>query len=124
MIAQSRINVRTAGYQMPKSGSDVTLNTTTPTSPALGLPGAKTEAHGRVPDSGAVTVEVDGACTVSIYVYSLASNKWRLPGADSASYQKVFAGAGYDFFQAPPGALFRLVVASGTVAAWHSGDAV
>lgn len=99
---------------------------TTALSPALGtsdptattLAKALTEAHGRVGDNGTVTVEVSGACTVTIYTYGPGSNTWKPPGASSSAYQKVFSAAGKDYFVASPGALFFLKSDTGSLYCW------
>lgn len=110
------------GTKMPDPEMSFTLAAANPT--AITPKDAEGEALGRVPDSGIVVVEMNEGATITLRVFSRASNTWRYPGADAASYQKVFAEAGIDFFEAPPGALFHLRSASGTPTGFHSGNAV
>lgn len=110
------------GTKMPSPANSFTLAAADPT--AVNKTDAALEALGRVPDSGIVVVEMNAGATISLRVFSLASNAWRYPGADAASYQKAFAAAGIDFFEAPPGALFHLRSATGTPTGYHSGDRV
>lgn len=74
-----------------------------------------TEAQGRVNVGNTVMVEVSGACTINIYLWSEISKTWRLPGSSSSQYQKVFAAAGIDYFTAPAGAKFYIQASAGTV---------
>jgi hypothetical protein len=92
------------------SRAALSLTTTAPT--VIG------NAHGKVLVYGSVMVEVDTGCTVTIYLWSHASNSWVLPSSASASYQKTFAGAGMDYFLAPPGALFYLKLSASTATAY------
>lgn len=87
-------------------------------------PSRTTRGHGRVPMSGMVSVEVDGACNVDIYVRSLGSGEYRHPGSNSGSYQKTFSEAAYDFFVAPVGAEYFIVASTSGITSWHSGDDV
>lgn len=113
------------GLKMPDYPADttgVTLNANAPTDGSYQA--AADQAHGKIPVSGAVMVEVADACTVNLYIYSVVSQKWRLAGAGTGSYQKVFAAGGIDYFEGPVNALFKLVVSADTHNAWHSGDPV
>lgn len=78
-------------------------------------PTVKGDAHGIVSDGNTVMVEVSGACTINIFLWSPISGAWRLPGSASSQYQKIFAAAGMDYFTAPSGARFYIQASSGTV---------
>lgn len=69
-------------------------------------------------------VEVSATCTLTIYVWSEMSDTWVNPSSSSASYQKTFAAAGMDFFEAPVGALFYIKSSAGSITAYTSGDTV
>ncbi len=100
-----------------------TLATDTPSS--VSLPAAKTIAHGRIGDTGTVTVDCAADAILTIYIYVPVSSAWRLPGTDSGSYQKTFTSNGHlDFFQGPAGALFFLKASTGTPTIYHNGDPV
>lgn len=86
-----------------------------------GAPSVPADAQGKVGDGNTVMVEVDGACTVNIYIFSKLSKAWRLMGNTTSTYQKVFAAAGIDYFVAPAGALFYIQAASGTVTGYTDG---
>lgn len=82
------------------------------------------QALGKVPDYAAVMVQVDGACAVTLYLWSPAGNGgWVLPSSASASYQKTFAAAGMDYFTAPPGALFALKSDTGSITGYTDAAA-
>lgn len=72
------------------------------------VPAVLSEAHGRSRDGGRVMFEVDAATTVTLYVWSPLTKKWRFPSASSANYQKTFADPGMDYFDVPEGSLFYL----------------
>lgn len=95
-----------------------TLPTTAPTFPTV-LP---TAAHGRMPDTGCLMVEVNKACIISIYIFMPTSSKWKYPGSNSAQYQKTFSevDGGFDFFEAPPGAKYYLVSDTASTTAYVS----
>lgn len=76
------------------------------------------EAHGRVPDCGLVTVEVSGACTVTLWIFSPASGNWRNPGVSGSVYTKVFTGAAMDYFVAAPGSYVYLQSSAGSINCW------
>ena len=73
------------------------------------------DTQGLVPDYGTVQIEVSAACTASVFIWSPATKAWRHPSSASASYQKVFSEAVFDYLAAPPGARFFVRVATGTV---------
>lgn len=116
-MSQPAVPVFTAAA--PPARSIGVLPTTGPTGQTLQA--AKLEADGKVGPLGIVSVEVDGACTLTLWIWCPGSQKWRNPGSASSSYQKTFSAAGYDFFVAHPGSLFSLSVASGTINAWTDG---
>lgn len=80
-----------------------------------GAPTLVTDAQGRVNVGNTVMLEVSGACTVNIFLWSPISGAWRYPGSASSQYQKVFAAAGIDYFTAPAGAKFYIQASAGTV---------
>lgn len=80
-----------------------------------GAPTLESQAQGRVNVGNTVMVEVSGACTINIYLWSPTSGAWRLPGSASSQYQKVFTAGGIDYFTAPANAKFYIQAASGTV---------
>jgi hypothetical protein len=92
------------------------------TLPVATTPTVKADAHGKAKDGGRVMVEVDGAGTVTLRVWSPSSGAWRYPSSSSGSYQKTFAAAGMDYFDVPPGSLFHLTVDAGTVKCWIDAD--
>lgn len=71
------------------------------------IPGAT--AHGRVPQNGFITVEVDGATVVTCYTLSPATNTWLPLGAQIAKSQITFTAAGWDYFECAVNAPFYLV---------------
>lgn len=85
------------------------------------VPTKAADAHGRVADGNTVLVQVNGAATVNIYIFSPVDNTWYLMGSSTSQYQKVFAAAGIDFFTAPAGAKFYIQAASGTVTGYTDG---
>lgn len=97
----------------PNRSYSAAMPTTDPV--GVSVEAALREAHGKVSDGGTVTVEVSGACTVSIFTFSPASNSWKNPGANATSYQKTFTGAGKDYFVVRPGTLVYLKSSAGTI---------
>ena len=81
-------------------------------------------AHGRVKEAACVSVEVSGACTLTLFVFSPGSNSWINPSSSTASYQKTFTGAGMDYFVAPPGAFFYLKSSAGSITCYTDGATV
>lgn len=71
-------------------------------------PTTKLHALGRVPASSCVAVEVNKACIITIFTYSNNQGAWLNPASSSASFQKTFTAAGWDYFVCPPGSLFSL----------------
>lgn len=104
---------RVVNRAIPSSGS---LPTSDPT--------AKANAHGIVPLSGCVAVEVSAACTLTIFTYSPMSKTWLNPGSASSSYQKTFSAAGWDYFVCPPGYLFYIKSGTSSITAYTDGDPV
>lgn len=98
------INAASVGVAPPVA---LPLTSSTPT--------LRTQAHGKVKDHPRVVIDVDGACTVTVRVWSEGPQAWRYPAASSTNYQKTFAAAGWDYFELPVGSLFHLSVDSGTV---------
>lgn len=113
-------NVTIQGQEMPRTAHG-NLPTSDPASTTYQA--AVGEAHGRVPENEQVCVEVGDAGTVTIFIYSPASNNWRKPGSATSSHQKTFAAAGFDYFSAPRNALFYVRVNTGTVPFWTNGRA-
>jgi hypothetical protein len=68
-------------------------------------------------------IQVNGACAVTLYLWSPASGGWVLPSSASASYQKTFAAAGMDYFTAPPGALFFIKSDTGSITGYTDAPA-
>lgn len=95
-----------------------TLPTSAPSHPTV-LPSA---AHGKMPDTACLMVEVNKACIISIYIFMPTTNTWKYPGSNSAQYQKTFSevGGGFDFFEAPAGARFYLVSDTASTTAYVS----
>lgn len=81
---------------------------TMPTSTPTTAPVNSSYYHGVVPESGCVSVQVGASCIVEIYVWMPATKTWVHPGSASASYQKTFTEACFDYFVAPPGLRFYL----------------
>lgn len=98
------------------------LPTSAPT--ATTLQGALKEAHGKVSESGTVTVEVSGACVITLYTFNPSSLKWLPPGSSSASNQKTFTGAGKDYFVARKGTLFFIKSDTGSITGYVDCDPV
>jgi hypothetical protein len=73
------------------------------------------QCQGYVPWDGIVTIEVDGACTVTLWLFSKATLTWINPGAAATAYQKTFSAAGMDYFTAKPGELFQITQGATTV---------
>lgn len=90
----------------------------------LAPPTARYQAHGRVGLYGTVSVQVSGACVVTLWCYSPASNTWVNPGSASSSYQKTFTGAGMDYFSVRPGTLFYITSDTGSITGYTDGDAI
>lgn len=99
------------------------LPTSAPTSGTLENKPAIAEAHGRVGGRGSVTIEVSGACVLTVYCYSPASKNWRLPSSASSGYQKTFGAAGWDYFQMEPGTLFFIKSDTGSISGWTDAPA-
>lgn len=86
-------------------------------------PTLETQAMGKIPDGGVVSVQSAAAVVHSIMIYSVMTSTWIYPGTDSGSYQKTFTTDGnLDFFEGPAGAKFFIFAASGTPTVYHSGD--
>lgn len=90
----------------------------------LAPPTARYQAQGRVGDYGTVTVEVSGACVVTLWCFSPASNSWINPGSATSSYQKTFTGAGMDFFAVRPDTLFYITSDTGSITGYTDGEAI
>jgi hypothetical protein len=73
------------------------------------------DAHGKSRDGGRVSVDISGACTLTLFVWSPAAAAWRYPSSAAASYQKTFAAAGMDYFDVPEGALFYIKASAGSI---------
>lgn len=83
------------------------IGTITNTTPTL-----LSEAQGRAREGGRVMFQVSGAATITLYLWAPATSTWMVPSSSSASYQKTFAAAGMDYFDAPEGARFYLKASS------------
>lgn len=105
--------VNVQGLALPNRVLAEALPTSTPT--------LQSQAQGKVKETERIMVEVDGAATLTLYIWSPVSGAWRTAGATTAKYEIAFAAAGMDFFVAPTGAKFYIKVASGTVKAWTDG---
>lgn len=82
----------------------------------------KMVAHGRSPDSSIITLEVSGACILTLWVFSTASGRWINPGASAARYTLTFAaGDKSDFFQVYPGELFYIQSDTGSINCYTNG---
>lgn len=78
-------------------------------------------AQGRVGDYGTVTIQVSGACVVTLWCWSPATSSWINPGSATSSYQKTFTGAGMDFFTVRPGTLFYISSDVGSITGYTDG---
>lgn len=73
-------------------------------------------AHGYTEDFQRVVVEVSGATTLTIYVWSTANSVFRQWTV--AASQITFAAAGMDYFDVPLGCHFYLQSSAGSITAW------
>lgn len=112
------------GLELPSVSQE--LSDQAPGTGEYGKKAAAARAHGRIPDSGCVLVECEDTATLTLYVYSPTSRKFRFPGTDSGSYQKEFTEThGHiDFFEGPAGALFEIVSTVDEITIYHNGDDV
>lgn len=86
-----------------------------------GDPASTTDRHGptaslgRAKDGGRVLIEVNGACVLTLRLWSPLTSTWRYPASASSGYQKTFTAAGMDYFDIPPGAHFHLKSDTGSI---------
>ncbi|MBS1586945.1 MAG: hypothetical protein JSS82_15525 [Bacteroidetes bacterium] len=85
-------------------------------------PSGRNSAHGTAPKYGLVTVQVSGTCTITLWLWSHATQSWVNPGSAAASYQKVFTGAGMDYFAVRPGTPFYISSDVGGVIGYTDGE--
>lgn len=90
---------------------------------ATGNPAAKGDAIGKVPEYACVAIEVSAACTITIFTWSPMTQTWLNPGSATASYQKTFTAAGWDYFILPPQTLFALKSDTGSIKAYTDAPA-
>jgi len=90
----------------------------------------KDVAHGRIPISGVLTVEVSDPsadASVTLKIWSVMQSKWVNPGSTSTNFSKSFLAANnesFDYFTGPAGALYYLQSTVADIQAWDNGDAV
>lgn len=95
-----------------------TLPTSAPTDTTF--PSAKATAHGVMPSSGYVTLQVSAACDIDFYIFSMASNTWVLGGGTTGRSRISYSGAAMDDFKGPPGALVYFVASAGSKTGYTS----
>lgn len=106
------------------------LNATDGKIPTSSPAARKDVAHGRIPISGTLTVEVSDPsadASVSLKIWSHMQNKWVNPGSSSSNFSKTFLAANnesYDYFTGAAGALYYLQSTVADIYAWDNGDAV
>ena len=85
-------------------------------------PSGRQAAHGVSSRYGLVTVQVSGACVITIWLWSDATKTWVNPGSTAASYQKTFTGAGMDYFAVRAGTPFYISADVGGVTGYTDGE--
>lgn len=112
-----RPEVTREGFEMAKTSLG-TLPTTTPT--------LVSEALGRIPEGGVLTVAVSGNCAITIRLWNPSVKRWEIPGSATTDYTKTFAAsaASFDYFRGPVGALFHIKSDTGSITGHSNGDAV
>lgn len=85
---------------------------------------ARNEAHGCIPESSWVTIEVDGACDITMFVFSRASNTWVLAGGTSARHKIACVAAAEDDFRGPAGQMVYFKSSTGDINGFTSARPV